>query len=42
MIVPKKALEYAEAGYNDYLWHLNDDVNFYSTERHEKNDEYTY
>lgn len=32
----KKALEYAEAGYNDYLWHLNDDVNFYSTERHEK------
>lgn len=32
----KKALEYAEAGYNDYLWHLNDDVNFYSTEGHEK------
>ena len=28
----KKALQYAEAGYNDYLWHLNDDVNFYSTD----------
>lgn len=27
----KKAIEYAEAGYNQYLWHLNDDVNFYST-----------
>lgn len=27
----KKAIEYAEAGYNAYLWHLNDDVNFYST-----------
>lgn len=27
----KKAFEYAEAGYNDYMWHLNDDVNFYST-----------
>ncbi len=27
----KKAMEYAEAGYNQYLWHLNDDVNFYST-----------
>jgi len=26
----KTALEYAEAGYNKYLWHLNDDVNFYS------------
>lgn len=26
----KKAIEYAEAGYNQYLWHLNDDVNFYS------------
>lgn len=26
----KKALQYAEAGYNAYLWHLNDDVNFYS------------
>lgn len=28
----KKAIEYAEAGYNQYLWHLNDDVNFYSTQ----------
>ncbi|MEA4849359.1 MAG: hypothetical protein VB106_19160, partial [Clostridiaceae bacterium] len=28
----KKAIEYAEAGYNAYLWHLNDNVNFYSTE----------
>jgi hypothetical protein len=28
--ISKKALEYAEAGYNAYLWHLNDDVNFYS------------
>lgn len=27
----KKAIEYAEAGYNAYLWHLNDNVNFYST-----------
>ncbi len=27
----KKAIEYAEAGYNYYLWHLNDNVNFYST-----------
>ncbi len=26
----KKAIEYAEAGYNAYLWHLNDDVNYYS------------
>lgn len=32
----KNALEYAEAGYNAYLWHLNDDVNFYSTEKHKK------
>ena len=30
----KQALDYAEAGYNAYLWHLNDDVNFYSTEKH--------
>lgn len=29
----KKALEYAEAGYNAYLWHLNDDVNFYSIDK---------
>lgn len=28
----KRALQYAEAGYNAYLWHLNDDVNFYSIE----------
>lgn len=28
----KTALEYAEAGYNKYLWHLNDDVNFYSVD----------
>lgn len=28
----KKAIEYAEAGYNKYLWHLNDDVNYYSTQ----------
>lgn len=28
----KIALEYAEAGYNKYLWHLNDDVNFYSVD----------
>ena len=28
----KKAIEYAEAGYNEYLWHLNDDVNYYSTQ----------
>ncbi|HWR62175.1 MAG TPA: hypothetical protein VN580_11220 [Clostridia bacterium] len=27
----KKAIEYAEAGYNAYLWHLNDNVSFYST-----------
>jgi len=27
----KKAMEYAEAGYNAYLWHLNDNVEFYST-----------
>lgn len=32
----KTALGYAEAGYNEYLWHLNDDVNFYSTEKHKK------
>ena len=29
-IAEEKALQYAEAGFNDYLWHLNDDVNFYS------------
>lgn len=28
----EKALYYAEAGYNQYLWHLNDNVNFYSTD----------
>lgn len=28
----KAALEYAEAGYNKYLWHLNDDINFYSVD----------
>lgn len=28
----KKTLEYAEAGYYKYLWHLNDDVNFYLTD----------
>ncbi len=28
----KKAMEYAEAGYNVYLWHLNDNVNYYSTQ----------
>ncbi len=28
--VSKKALQYAEAGYNAYLWHLNDDMNFYN------------
>lgn len=27
----KKAIEYAEAGYNAYLWHLNDDSHFYNT-----------
>lgn len=32
----QKALKYAEAGYNKYLWHLNDDLNFYSTEDHDK------
>ena len=32
----KKAMEYAEAGYNKYLWHLNDDLNFYSTEQHDE------
>lgn len=32
----KKALEYAEAGYNKYLWHLNDDLNFYSTAAHDE------
>ncbi|MFA5524054.1 MAG: hypothetical protein WDA24_06830 [Tissierellales bacterium] len=32
----QKALKYAEAGYNKYLWHLNDDLNFYSTEAHDK------
>jgi len=32
----KKALEYAEAGYNRYLWHLNDDVEFYNTLESEK------
>lgn len=31
----KQALDYAEAGYNVYLWHLNDDVNFYSTRDHQ-------
>ncbi|WIV11016.1 hypothetical protein [Proteiniborus sp. MB09-C3] len=31
----KKALEYAEAGYNQYLWYLNDELNFYSTAAHE-------
>lgn len=30
----QKALKYAEAGYNKYLWHLNDDLNFYSTQVH--------
>lgn len=30
----QKALAYAEAGYNKYLWHLNDDLNFYSTDAH--------
>ena len=37
--ISKKALEYAEAGYNDYLWHLNDDVNFYSIEIDELDEE---
>lgn len=32
----QKALEYAEAGYNKYLWHLNDDLNFYSTTYHDE------
>lgn len=32
----QKALEYAEAGYNKYLWHLNDDLNFYSTDYHDE------
>lgn len=31
-VVQEKALQYAEAGYNSYLWHLNDNVSFYSTE----------
>lgn len=31
----KIALEYAEAGYNDYLWYLNDKPDFYSTEASE-------
>ena len=30
--ISKKALEYAETGYYKYLWHLNDDVNFYLTD----------
>ncbi|WP_353095905.1 hypothetical protein [Tissierella praeacuta] len=30
----QKALKYAEAGYNKYLWHLNDDLNFYSKDEH--------
>lgn len=30
----QRALKYAEAGYNKYLWHLSDDLNFYSTESH--------
>ncbi|MFA7412198.1 MAG: pilus assembly PilX N-terminal domain-containing protein [Tissierellaceae bacterium] len=30
------AMKYAEAGYNNYLWHLGDDLNFYSTEEHER------
>ncbi|NMA84683.1 MAG: hypothetical protein GX962_12585 [Epulopiscium sp.] len=29
-IIKEEALQYAEAGFNAYLWHLNDDVNFYS------------
>lgn len=28
----EKALQYAEAGFNKYLWHLNDDVNYYNIE----------
>ncbi|MGJ0848607.1 hypothetical protein ACR77J_18210 [Tissierella praeacuta] len=28
----KSSFEYAEAGYNKYLWHLNDNVEFYSTQ----------
>lgn len=31
----QKAMKYAEAGYNKYLWHLSDDLNFYSTESHD-------
>lgn len=27
----KDSYEYAEAGYNKYMWHLNDDVSFYSS-----------
>lgn len=27
----KTSLEYAEAGFNKYLWHLNDSIDFYST-----------
>ena len=28
----QKAINYAEAGYSEYLWHLNDNVNFYLTQ----------
>lgn len=31
-----KAMEYAEAGYNEYLWRLNEDVNYYETKDHEE------
>ena len=36
----KKALQYAEAGYNAYLWHLNDDVNFYSIDTDKLDEEH--
>ncbi len=34
-VAEEKALQYAEAGFNNYLWHLNDDVNFYSRQESE-------
>lgn len=35
----KKALEYAEAGYNKYLWHLNDQPDFYIVDKAKSNDD---
>lgn len=32
-IAAENALQYAEAGFNQYLWHLNDNVTFYNTEQ---------